>query len=97
MGLILYAGAAHAGENPQSSSGTSGTVRGVVADPSGAAVPAATVTMQNLVSHYSHTVKTDSQGKFQFVNVPFNNYHLSVSASGFPRAGRMRMCARQYQ
>jgi Carboxypeptidase regulatory-like domain/TonB-dependent Receptor Plug Domain len=83
MGLILYAGAAHAGENPQSSSGTSGTVRGVVADPSGAAVPAATVTMQNLVSHYSQTVKTDSQGKFQFVNVPFNNYHLSVSASGF--------------
>ena len=83
MCLVLCALAAHAAENPQSSSGTSGTVRGVVADPSGAAVPAATVTMQNLVSHYSQTTKTDSQGKFQFVNVPYNNYHLSVSVAGF--------------
>jgi hypothetical protein len=54
-----------------------------VADPSGAAIPGATVTMQNRVSHYSQTASSDSQGKFQFVNVPFNNYHLSVSAPGF--------------
>jgi Carboxypeptidase regulatory-like domain/TonB-dependent Receptor Plug Domain len=81
--LIACAGFAIGSENPQASGGTSGTVRGLVADPSGAAIPGATVTMQNRVSHYNQTASSDSQGKFQFVNVPFNNYHVSVSASGF--------------
>ena len=29
------------------------------------------------------SVVTDSQGKFQLDNLPFNNYHLSASAAGF--------------
>ena len=87
--LILVRGShlVLADEGPQSSSsGTSGTVRGVVADPSGAAVPGAAVTIQNPVSHYSQAVKTGSEGKFEFDNVPFNNYHLTISAPGFAAA-----------
>ena len=40
---------------------TSGSVFGTVLDPSQAAIPSATVEIQNPVSHYTQTVKTDSQ------------------------------------
>ncbi|MGD0046738.1 MAG: TonB-dependent receptor [Bryobacteraceae bacterium] len=67
----------------QSSSSSSGTIRGSVLDPSGAAVKGAVVEIQNPVSQLSRSAATDAQGSFAFANVPFNNYHLSASASGF--------------
>src|SRR5580692_6958604 len=67
----------------QSSGGNAGTVRGSVLDPSGAAIAGATVQIENPVSHYNQTAKTDTQGKFEFVNIPYNNYHVSAMASGF--------------
>ncbi|HTC35181.1 MAG TPA: TonB-dependent receptor [Bryobacteraceae bacterium] len=67
----------------QSSSANSGTVRGTVLDPSGAAIAGATVEIQNPVSRYNKTVQSDSQGNFEFDNVPYNNYHLSAAATGF--------------
>ncbi len=39
--------------------------------------------IQNPVSHYSRSTPTDSEGTFQFDNIPFNNYHLTASAAGF--------------
>src|SRR5579885_223459 len=65
---------------------TSGTVRGSVLDPSGAAIPHANVQIQNPVSHYTRAVLTDSQGKYQLENVPFNNYHMFATAPGFQNA-----------
>ncbi|HXN25164.1 MAG TPA: TonB-dependent receptor [Candidatus Dormibacteraeota bacterium] len=62
---------------------SSGTIEGVVKDPSGAAVPNATVQIHNPVSHFDVSATTDSEGKFRFTSVPFNPYHLSVTASGF--------------
>ena len=67
----------------QSSSGSAGSVRGTVLDPSGAAVKGAVVEIQNPVSQLDRRTATDGQGNFEFTNVPFNNYHLSASASGF--------------
>jgi hypothetical protein len=67
----------------QSMSAGSGTVRGAVLDPSGAAVKSAAVVIQNPVSQYIRDAKTDDQGKFEFDNVPYNNYHASVAAPGF--------------
>jgi hypothetical protein len=61
----------------------SGTVQGSVLDPSGASIVGAVVTIENPVSHYSHSSVSDSQGKFEFKNVPYNNYHLSAVAAGF--------------
>jgi len=63
-----------------------GTIRGSVLDPSGAAIKGATVVIQNPVSHYTRTTQTDDQGIFRFDNVPYNNYHASVAASGFQPA-----------
>jgi len=64
-------------------SGNSTTVNGTVLDPSGAVVPNATVEIHNPVSQLDRSATTDATGKFSFPNVPFNPYHLSVSASGF--------------
>jgi hypothetical protein len=67
----------------QSISSGSGTVRGFVLDPSGAVVKGAAVEIQNPVSQYNRSSQTDSQGNFEFDNVPFNNYHVTVTAQGF--------------
>jgi hypothetical protein len=61
----------------------SGTIRGTVLDPSGAAIKGATVEVHNPVSHYSLSLRTDDQGAFEFRNVPLNNYHLQASAKSF--------------
>ena len=63
--------------------GSSGSIEGVVEDPSGAAVVNATVEIKDPVSGYFKTTNTNSDGAFRFTNVPFNPYHLSVNASGF--------------
>ena len=65
-----------------------GTIRGSVADPSGALIPGASVTIQNPVSGYSRTTQADVQGNFQFANIPFNNYHLKVDSPGFQTTER---------
>ncbi|MBV8832841.1 MAG: carboxypeptidase regulatory-like domain-containing protein, partial [Acidobacteriaceae bacterium] len=61
----------------------SGTVRGTVLDPSGAAISGSTVEIENPVSHYNRSAQTDGQGHFEFDNVPFNNYHTTAAAKGF--------------
>jgi hypothetical protein len=38
----------------------SGTIKGTVLDPSGAAIKSATVAIQNPVSHYQQSIKTDA-------------------------------------
>jgi hypothetical protein len=63
--------------------GNAGAVHGTVTDPSGAVIPGATVHLTNPVSGYNRTATTDAVGQFEFDNVPFNPYHLTVTANGF--------------
>src|ERR1039457_2154113 len=65
------------------SGGSSGTVRGSVLDQSGAAIVGAAVQIQNPVSHYVRSTVRDSQGKYQFDNIPYNNYHVTAVSSKF--------------
>jgi hypothetical protein len=65
----------------QGSNSTS--ISGTVLDPSGAVVKGATVKIVNPVSRYERSTVTDDSGHFEFTNVPFNPYHLSVAAAGF--------------
>ena len=74
------------GIGAQTATGTAGAVQGMVLDSSEAAIVGATVKIENPVSHYSRTVVTDSEGKFAYDNIPFNNYHLTVTAPGFQSA-----------
>jgi hypothetical protein len=64
----------------------SGTVRGSVVDPSGGAIAGGTAEIHNPVSHYDQSAKADAQGNFTFNNVPYNNYHVTVTAPGFQSA-----------
>ncbi len=61
----------------------SGSIQGMVIDPSGAAIPGATVTIYDPVTQFRRTATTDSSGNFSFSNVPFNPYHTTVTAKGF--------------
>ncbi len=79
--LLLYIAAAHT-QSVSSSTSISGTVT----DPTGAVVPQATVEIHNPVSGYDRSTITDGLGKFAFSNVPFNPYHMKVTASGFSQA-----------
>ena len=63
--------------------GNAGSVRGTVTDQSGAVIPGATVHLTNAISGLDRSVTTDGTGQFEIDNVPFNNYSLSASASGF--------------
>jgi hypothetical protein len=65
------------------SAGSAGTIHGTVTDSSGAIVPGATVNIINPVSGLNRTTKSDTDGNYQFTNLPFNPYHLSVSMTGF--------------
>jgi len=59
------------------------SISGSVLDPSGAVVKNASVEIHNAVSGYDRTTTTDSKGNFNFPNVPFNPYHMTVTAAGF--------------
>ena len=72
----------------QASGGNSGTVRGTVVDPSGAVIMGAAVEIENPVSHYTQNAQTDSQGNFELKNVPYNNYHTSITAPASNPPGR---------
>src|SRR3981189_2040095 len=77
VAVVLSVGAANA-----QSGGTSSGVSGTVLDPSGAVVANATVEIHNAVSGFDRTTTTDSKGNFSFPNVPFNPYHMTVTAPG---------------
>src|SRR5450755_2176674 len=59
------------------------SISGTVLDPSGAVVANASVEIHNAVSGFDRTTTTDSKGNFSFPNVPFNPYHMTVTATGF--------------
>src|SRR5208283_2878572 len=80
--IVLVAGAVFA------QVGNSGSIEGVVLDPSGKAVVNATVEITYVVSGFERTTNTARDGSFRFTNVPFNPYHLTVNASGFAPASR---------
>jgi hypothetical protein len=83
LALLILSALSCAAGSAQSISAGSGTVRGTVLDPSGAAIPAANVEIQNPVSRYTKSIQSDVKGVFEFDNVPYNNYHLSATAAGF--------------
>lgn len=64
-------------------SGNSGSIEGVVKDPSGGAIAKATVEINDVISGYTRTTTTGADGSFRFTNVPFNGYHMRVTADKF--------------
>ena len=65
------------------SAGNSGSISGTVVDPTGAVVSNAKVEIRNPVSGFDRSTTADGSGKFELTNIPFNPYHLTVTAAGF--------------
>ena len=63
--------------------GNSGSIEGVVKDASGGVVAGARVEVSNPVSGFRREMITGSDGSFRITNVPFNPYHMVVTAAGF--------------
>ncbi len=60
-----------------------GTVRGVVHDPQHRPLEGASVVLKARASDWNRTVRTDSEGEFQFAGVPVGQYVVAVSQPSF--------------
>jgi hypothetical protein len=60
-----------------------GSIRGRATDPSGAPVPAATVTVDNIATGYTRDVQTNDEGYFVIPNLPLGTYTVSIKKEGF--------------
>src|SRR5437879_780974 len=61
----------------------SGSLTGVIKDPSGAVVPGADVKLTDANKGYSLDTKTDQSGRYLLRSIAPGTYRLSVVASGF--------------
>ncbi len=76
--LLVVAGAlvAHAQQ-------TTGNVRGIVADQTGAVVPGARVTITSVATNTSQSTQTSDGGEYQFNNLQVGEYTLKVEGTNF--------------
>ena len=65
-------------------------VLGTVRDPSGAAIPGASVTLINPDTGIRSTATTDNFGNFDFFSVKVGKYSIQVEAPGFAQASRLQ-------
>jgi hypothetical protein len=63
-----------------------GAIVGSVLDPSGAAVPKATVTATNVATNEVLTTVTNSAGQYQFISLRVGTYNVKATAQGFAAA-----------
>src|SRR6267142_2473749 len=70
---------------PASAQKTSGTITGTVTDPSGAVVPAATVTVVSERTGAVREVLTNEQGSFSFPELQAGTYSVTVNKAGFKK------------
>src|SRR5207247_10938747 len=81
LGIVLWFGTERARAD------VTGTILGNVTDPSGAAVPGATVTLSHPDTGLTRQTATDSIGFYQFLAVPVGeNYIVEVELKGFQKS-----------
>jgi hypothetical protein len=60
-----------------------GTLSGLVLDPSGAAIASATISIKSPDTGYTRSIQSASDGAYTLPNLPIGNYDLTVAAPGF--------------
>ena len=60
-----------------------GTIKGVVTDPSGATIANATVDITNKATGLTRTVTTNDAGEYSAPDLPFGVYRVSVKQASF--------------
>lgn len=68
---------------PAAKAQTSSSLNGRVTDPTGAAVPGATITLTDTANGLQRTTTSNAQGLYQFLALPPGNYRLEANARGF--------------
>ena len=64
---------------------TGGRIRGTVMDPSGGAVPAATVQLINEGTHATRETLSGANGEYIFIEVPVGSYEVDLTLQGFKK------------
>ena len=59
------------------------TLRGTVKDPTGAAIPDATITLHATASAWVQATQTDMGGTFTITAIPIGDYKLQIEREGF--------------
>jgi hypothetical protein len=62
-----------------------GTITGVIHDPTGAVVPNATVKVMNIGTSAAFTTAADSGGEYVLRTIPIGDYRIEVQANGFKK------------
>jgi hypothetical protein len=65
------------------SEATTGVIEGTVVDPTGAALPGASVVLKNTATNFEQTLTTNQQGRFRGLLLPLGPYRVTVTLSGF--------------
>src|SRR5271163_305641 len=65
-----------------------GAIRGTVSDPSGALVPGAGITIEEMSTSQSWKLVSSSAGLYNAPNLPVGRYTVTVKAQGFQTAER---------
>jgi len=68
---------------PALSAQTGSSLSGLVADPSGAAIAGAAITLTAVHTGDTRTTTTDSSGRYQFLALPVGDYKIFAAHSGF--------------
>ncbi|PYT26661.1 MAG: hypothetical protein DMG57_20815 [Acidobacteria bacterium] len=73
--LLLWASSAYAQ--------FSGSIEGIVQDPSGGSIPSATVTLLSKTTHLTKLTTSDASGNYRFVSLAPDEYQITANARGF--------------
>ncbi len=65
-----------------------GSIRGRVTDPAGAAIPGATVGVDNVATNFSRETLSNEEGYFVIPNLPIGSYTVTVKKDGFDQQRR---------
>lgn len=60
-----------------------GTIRGTVADQTGAAIPGATITVTDVNTGLTRSMVSGVQGEFEFPTLPIGQYKIAANAQSF--------------
>lgn len=68
---------------PLAQGAVTGRITGAVKDPSGAAIPGATLTATNTEQNTQTKTTTDAKGDYSFPSLPVGNYEIQCESKGF--------------
>src|SRR5215475_12245655 len=63
--------------------GATASISGTVLDPTGAAIPGASITVKNVGTAFTRTVISDDQGRYLAPELPIGEYEVQASLAGF--------------